>query len=237
MKTTLSFSSLKAFSQSPDHFIAYKNKVFKPSSAMEFGTAVHMAVLEPELFHQTYDLAEGRKGTKIYKTQLEAGRKLLTQSEWTACHTIQEKVLTHPLSAELLGQCTSLEEKVQGEIEGHPFRGIVDARCKDFAIDLKTTKDGSPREFANSVWRLKYHLQAAIYCELTGAKDYWIIAVENTAPYVVTAYLLDQDLLDRGRELMFDLIKQFENWDGASGGYDRNTPNGFFNLEKPSWVV
>lgn len=236
MKTTLSFSSLKAFAQSPSHFIAYKNKERTESPAMRLGTAAHCAVLEPEEFSKRYDLAVGRKGTKLYKEQLEKGRILLTNSEWETTHRIQEAVLTHPMSAELLAQCTTFEEKVEGSVLKTPFRGIVDGMCKDFILDLKTTKDGSPEEFSKQVYYQKYHMQAAIYCELTGVDDYWIVAVESAAPHIVTAYLLDKEAISKGREQLHELINQFNAWDGTPGGYDRDSEFGFLNLELPTWV-
>ena len=53
----ISSSQLKLFLESPKHFEARYitgHMPFKTSKAMERGTLVHMAVLEPELFNQTY---------------------------------------------------------------------------------------------------------------------------------------------------------------------------------------
>lgn len=236
MKTRLSFSSLKAFSKSPDHFLAYKNRQVKESPAMILGTAVHMAILEPEKFSETYDMALARKGTKSYNAQLEQGRKLLTQTDWEKVHQMQEKVLTHPMSAELLSQCTEFEKGLEGKIKGFDFRGFADGLCKDFILDLKTTKDASPVNFTRDFYNNAYHLQAAIYCELTGISDYWVIAVENTPPHAVTAYLVQSEFIDKGKEYLNELISKFDAWDGEGGGYDKETEFGFFELELPHWV-
>ena len=52
----LSKSGLDQFRKSPAHFRAWQDGTTKNESspALEFGTAVHMAILEPELFAKSY---------------------------------------------------------------------------------------------------------------------------------------------------------------------------------------
>ena len=232
----LSFSSLKAFAESPSHFIAYKERQVEPTTAMLFGTAVHEAVLEPEKFKLNYAIARARKGTKIYLSQLEEGKKLLNKSDYYSCKKIAENIKAHPMANELLNQCTEFEKEIKGTIHGLPFRGFADAISPDFVLDLKTTRDGSPYEFTNSVYRMKYHIQAAIYTTLTNKTDYWIVAVENKAPYVVTAYLIDKKYLIGAQMDLLNLIEEFKEWNGKPGGYDRYADNGYLTLKPPTWI-
>ena len=65
----LSYSSLKQFSISPSHFLAYKKRVFVSSPSMTLGTAVHTLVLEPETFDARYYVMPNdiRRGTNAFK--------------------------------------------------------------------------------------------------------------------------------------------------------------------------
>ena len=64
----LSFSSCKAFSQSPAHFVAYKERKQHETPAMRLGTAVHMAVLEPEKFGERYQVSQPAAAPKRSKS-------------------------------------------------------------------------------------------------------------------------------------------------------------------------
>ena len=61
----LSFSSLKAFSRSPLAFLDYKLGPRKETAAMNFGTLVHRAILEPEKYEQTTLIWDGRRAGDI----------------------------------------------------------------------------------------------------------------------------------------------------------------------------
>ena len=75
----LSYSSLKEFAKSPNHFIQYIERKFEASDAMIFGSAVHCAILEPDEFHNRYFVldeseimeelkdAKSPRATKAYK--------------------------------------------------------------------------------------------------------------------------------------------------------------------------
>lgn len=86
-------------------------------------------------------------------------------------------------------------------------------------VDIKTTKDASKRAFEKSIWTYGYHRQGAFY--LAGAKasgfaaeHFAIIAVENTPPYAVAIYRLDDGALDAGFLEVFGTITP----EGRAGG-------------------
>ena len=234
----LSYSSLKEFGKSPAHFIAYKNKERTESAAMRFGTAVHSAVLEPEKFKAEYLTTDVRRGTKAHKALMEENpeKSFLNGSDWFGIGRIKDNVQRNELASDLLNHCDKIEQLVEGEIEGIPFRGFVDAMSSDYLVDLKTTKDGSEREFQRSAFNFKYYLQAAVYRELTGVDDFWIITAENSAPYTITPYLMSQSYLDRGYAELMKLISDFKAWDGKAQGYTAKTDTEFFTLDAPTWA-
>jgi hypothetical protein len=135
---------------------------------------------------------------------------------------------------DLISLADRYEVEVTGDIKGLPFRGFVDAMGVNYLVDLKTCRDASPQEFQRSAWNFDYYLQAAVYCELTGLRDFWIVACETQAPYNVVSYYISDEYLDRGRVKLYDLIEKFKAWDGEPQGYAQG--DNFFTLDAPRWA-
>ncbi len=234
----LSFSSLKEFAKSPAHFIAYKNKQKTDTAAMRFGTAVHSAVLEPQKFELEYLPTDLRRNTKAYKALVDdnPSKTFLTGSDWTAIKRIKSNIKGCQMAYDLLSGCNKIEQLVTGTIEGIEFRGFVDAMNTDYMIDFKTTQNGSPKEFGRSAFNFSYYLQAAIYRELTGVQDFWIVTAENQSPYTITPYILSEEYLERGRVELMSLISDFKAWNGEAIGYAGSEEHEFFVLNAPNWA-
>ena len=168
---------------------------------MRFGTAVHSAILEPQKFKSDYDKTDLRRNTKAYK-ELDDSKLWLSSSEWSSIEGIKRSISRNVAASDELSKCAHFEQEVKGVIKGVEFRGFVDAMSQDTIIDLKTTQDASPDGFSRSVYNFNYHLQAAIYLELTGAKKFYILAVENQSPYPCTIYELSQEAIDSGLAML-----------------------------------
>jgi len=241
----LSFSSMKAFSQSPAHFLAYKQRKQHETPAMRFGTAVHMAVLEPHKFDDAYQVATARRGTKAHKEQQEAHPEaiFLTEGEMLDVISLRNAVREHKTARQLFEQCNAFEQEIRGNIMGHEFRGFADAVSPTFTVDLKTTQKGNPWDFRSDAYRQKYHVQGYIYTRLLSQAlgrevgEHWLVTVEKTSPYVVTCYRLSGSYLKRGADDLQKMLKDFEQWDGAPQGYDAESAFGFFDLDVPTWAV
>ena len=225
--STLSYSSLKEFLKSPAHFVAYKNREVEETPAMRFGTAVHMAILEPAQFEEKYLMTENRRNTKAYKAEVEQypDATFLSKSEVKSIREITFNFKLNPSAYKMVANCTKYEEEVEGTINDVPFRGFVDGwnQKAKYCIDIKTTSDASPDAFTKSVYNFGYHLQAAIYKELTGCKDYYIIAIENKPPHTSVVYKLSEGFLDSGFALLHQGISKWKEWDGNWRGYDNDT--------------
>lgn len=233
----LSYSALKAFAKSPNHYLQYVNREFVETPAMVLGSALHCLVLEPDEYSKRYITApKFDRRTKAGKEQAEAwelaadGKTHITADQEQAAMAMSSAIRCHSLAYRLL-QNTRHEQEYEGTIYGFPFRGIADAVGGNTVIDLKTCQDASPDGFRRSASNLDYHLQAAIYTLLTGCDNFYWIAVESAAPYNVAVYQPTQDSLSAAAEYLHQLIERFREWDGQPVGYGEN----IYELDLPPW--
>jgi len=117
---------------------------------------------------------------------------------------------------------------------------------KGIIIDIKTTKDGSPKAFAKDVANLEYPIQAVM--QMKGAiqsgavekmESYYWLAVEKVAPYNVTLYEFQMDdwqFVDD--KLTYYMTKIKESLDSCVyKGYSAEADNqlGIISLELPMY--
>lgn len=234
----LSYSALKQFAKSPNHYLMYVGREFVETPAMVLGSALHCLVLEPEKWSERYITApKFDRRTKAGKEQAEAwelaadGRTHITADQEQAVMAMKSAIMSHRVASELLEQ-TRPEVPVEGDIEGVQFKGVVDALGDRYAVDIKTTSDASPEAFRRQASQLDYHLQAAIYTQLTGKTFKWI-AVESAPPYNVAVYEPTIDSMDAADAYLRNLIADFIVWDGQPVGYGEN----IYELDLPPWHV
>jgi hypothetical protein len=232
----LSYSALKAFAKSPNHYLQYVNREFVETPAMVLGSALHCAVLEPGMYAERYVIApKFDRRTKAGKEQAEAwelatdGVTGITAEQDQAVQAMKHAIRSHSAAARLLNG-TRCEVPVEGEIEGVQFKGVIDALGKSYAVDIKTTTDASPEAFRKQASNLDYHLQAVIYTHLTGKRFKWI-AVESAPPYNAVVYEPTPDSMDAANAYLRNLIADFIAWDGRPVGYGEN----IYELELPPW--
>lgn len=195
------------------------------TDALRFGSALHMAVLQPELFQKRwavkYPRAEGYMAKN--KALTESGFDLLSAAEWTACERMRDAVRNHPTAARVLGG-----EAERSAVWTDPETGLLckarfdDIRRTACVVDLKTTTDASPEAFSRSVWNYGYHLQAAHYlagAEALGidATHFVIIAIEKDPPYALKVYRIQDDALWAGQEQRKRLMAQYAKCIDSNG--------------------
>ena len=198
-------SSLDLIARSPAHY-RYSAKR-EATRAMEIGSAVHAAILEPELFERDYMLLQD-----------VTDRRASAYKE--ACKTYpSERVLTGTEAAQIAGmqasvRCELLQQAGWAEISVFatcPETGLL-IKCRfDYltadghAVDLKTTQDAQASEFAKSVFNYRYHVQDAFYrhafAAATGAElqAFTFLAVEKEPPFYHAEYELDAEAQEIGR--------------------------------------
>lgn len=107
-------------------------------------------------------------------------------------------------------------------------------------VDLKSTDDPSPEEFARSVARYGYHRQAAWYSTaaeaLTGVRpSFAFVAVRSSPPYEVSVYELEPEAVEQGerenRETLAELSRAM-----ATGNYAASWESGVTTINLPKWA-
>lgn len=225
----VSKSLLDQMARTPHHARAYLDGArTEPTKAMEFGTALHSAVLEPAVFANNYQLFDGDRRIKAGKAEyddlIRIGKTPISSADYNIIQAMQHSVANHPLACKLL----SYGEAEQSVFWNHNVG--VQLKCRPdwwirevgIVVDLKTTEDASPAGFARSVAKYRYHVQAAHYMDGCRAEQFLFIAVEKKAPYAVAVYELDKEALAEGRRLRdrdvlrYQSCAEFGVWPGYS---------------------
>lgn len=81
-------------------------------------------------------------------------------------------------------------------------------------VDLKTTRDASPRTFERAIFQYGYHRQGAFYLRSAKAhglphQHYVIIAVEKEPPHGVCVYRLTEGAIDAGDCQLEPLLRRY----------------------------
>lgn len=213
-QSAISKSGLDLIARCPALFKHRRENPIEPTAAMRMGTLVHTAILEP------HDLCNLVVAPKIERRsnagkaewaawQLEnEGKQIVEADELDTLRAITAAVHAHPGAGKALAMLASVEDSIfwQDEDTG------IDCRCRPdgvlsngLIIDVKTTKDARPDEFAKSIANYRYHVQAAFYADGylthhgTPPKGFMFIAVEPFEPYLVACYVASPEMIIRGR--------------------------------------
>jgi hypothetical protein len=238
----LSFSSLKAFAESPRSFVHYKEGKRITSPAMLKGTLIHRRILEPAAYAHTVEVWEGKRAGKAWTEykEAQAGKDIVTRSENEVIQGAYFAVQSHPIAKELIDGCTDREAEVTWELDGLPFRGYVDGYNENYALDIKTAPDVSYKGVERAVWSMKYFMQAALYRQALKAqgialKAYYVISVQAVAPHNVAVYRLSEAYMNRGDQLASQLVRDFKAWDGKPT-HDPQTLTGAITMSAPGYA-
>ena len=226
------------------------------SPALEFGTAFHAAILEPDVYAAEYAVApvadKRTKAWKEFKAENE-GRKILSLSDAEDLAAMRDQIEAHPEASALLGGSGQNEATL---IWKDPMVGTL---CKARAdrltvwndihlaiVDLKTTTSAAPRDFSRDAARYGYHLQAAWYIRAMNAiapnepqapvRRFFIVAVEKTAPHCVAVYELEEEAIEAGSRQITEYLVRFEEcrerdeWPSPAG-------SGIETLYLPAWAT
>lgn len=212
----LSFSSCKNLleTSTPLQFLRYCTRdrsKDKSTPSLVFGKLVHNLLLEPHNFNRGFliqDILPKALVKRLKPLQGKLKVDIVKADKVIAAMQLCKDIRANKHARDLL-QDTDKEKLVEGEILAVPFRGYVDIINTYYIADLKTTQSVDPKKFMYSMLKYNYHLQAAIYRELTGVKDYYIIAVEvNTG---LTRVFNIGKYIHLGADLLSGIIKRYKH--------------------------
>jgi len=234
--------------RSPAHARQYMLTPPEPTPAMVLGQAIHMAVLQPDLFRQCYvRRPELDLRTKAGREALEALQKehpsatILTPEQYDTCLAIRDAVYAHPIAKKLLGGESERSVVWRDKETGVLCKGRFDHLNLRLGTitDLKTTEDASPRSFQRSIWSYGYHMQGGFYMDASEAHDlgiefYTIIAIEKQPPYAVAVYQLSPEAIQAGRQELRPLLRQWAECERT--GYWPAYPLEAVEISLPDWA-
>jgi len=240
----LSSSGLKMLKRSPEKFKYHQDNPTQPTPAMEFGTAAHMFILEPEEFFNHYAVCEDDVDRRSAKWKLfvadNPDKIHLKVSEYEQLKAMSEALKRQPLAS------IALDHKGEIEVEKYWKDDGVDFKCKldkwiphlNMIVDYKTAKDASQAGFIKSAYSLGYHIQCAQYqaaYEKEGIKPAFLFIVqEKEAPYLTEVFEPDDRFLAKGIEERNELIKTYKECEENNLWYSYN--RGLRRLTLPAWV-
>jgi len=252
--TRIGKSGLDMIRKSPAHYWAkYLDPNLErkePTAALQIGTAVHHAILEPDEFERRYKvMPEINKRTNDGKAEFAAlmehakatGLTFLTQDDLDLCNRMRDSARKHPAARILLEKGVP-EDTIfwQDADTGMLCKSRRDWMSETgYITDIKTTTDASPREFGRSCINYRYPVQSAFYFD--GHKQafgqapegFAFIAVEKEPPYAVAVYYMTKQTYNLGRkEYRQDLnvyAKCIQTNEWPAYGDD------FMPLELPEW--
>ena len=204
----ISKSDLDLIARSPLHYWARKldpeRDTHGGTDAMVLGSAVHAAVLQPDLFASRYATipddaprrptdrqinakapsAETLSAVAFWRDfeRANAGKELLTPDQFTTALRIRDSVLSDPLARRAFEGCRAEQSVHAIDPEtGEHIKCRIDALQEGMGLiaDLKTTEDASEDAFSRSVATYRYYIQQPWYQDVCKAAfgeapPYWV---------------------------------------------------------------
>jgi len=222
---------------------------FEPSKSMELGTALHLALLEPDVFRDKILVIpdevlakNGAKSTNDYK-QFEAenqGRLLLKNDDFMNVVSAYHAVHQHPAAGPLIAAKGITEKPITFKWYNTNCKGIPDKVIPGVAIvDVKSTCVVQPKKFQRQAEDLLYDVQACFYrdgCLEVYAErlPFVFIAAEMEPPYRVRAYQAPDDWFMSGFAIINDIVQEYERRVSENDWSDVEDRD-FVLLEKMRW--
>lgn len=231
--------------------------VREETPALGFGAGFHCQLLEPDNFDKRFYVmadVDGRtkegKAAKAAALEAAGERTIIKDSDYESIQRMTDAVRNNRRVADILAvgghaECTMLWRDDETGVE---CRGRADwlGTGSEFILDFKSCLSASPRDFGTAIARHGYHRQGVMYPDgaegagIRGASSWpfvWV-AVENTPPYHVELYTMQEMDLTPARDQYKHLLRRLKHH------HDTNTWPGYVEADKtfgvlnvPSWAL
>lgn len=182
--------------------------------SMELGTVVHGLILGTGQPVEVlgYDSYKTKKAQDDRKTAIAAGSVPMLIADYAEAQKIAAAVYAHPLAGALLSEGDAEQSMFWQDPEfGIWCRGRTDSLTyfdQPVIVDVKTTSDASPAEFARSADKYRYYMQDPYYRDGLAAVlgcdpddiDFVFVVVPTEPPYLPMVYRLEETDVELGRQ-------------------------------------
>lgn len=207
-----------------------------PTDAMELGSALHVAFLEPELMPERVTKWEHRRaGADWEKFQHDnPGKIILTAKMHAALVGMVRSLRQHPEVRRWLSRIEDTEVSALDDFAGALCKARGDALTSDPLIDLKTVASGEPYKIQKQAWDLGYYIQAAVHTHLFKRDRFILLTVESSPPYDVCPWELPPSFIQAGHDEAKAIVERYlecekhGQWPGRSQTIQK--------LEAPAWM-
>lgn len=198
----ISCSKLKLFLECPAKYRAQYISGTMPEvqkTAFDLGSAVHIATLEPHRLAETVicqpeDIKQRRGAAWEAFEAANQGKLILKPADYQLINMANKSVAEHPYASLLIknGQAeTSIYKR--DEETGLIIKCRPDYRMDGLLVDVKTAASAEPRKFGFDAKKFGYHIQDAMYRDISGVPEFAFLVIENKAPCIVTAPVIMSD--------------------------------------------
>jgi exodeoxyribonuclease VIII len=230
----LSYSSLKAFQKSPQHFVEYRLTKKEPTPALIFGNLLDVMILTPEEYERKYAImphdikkptsaqVNAAKPSEASVIQIQRynewcdanrGKTWIDQDDKNLADFLAKKTFDNAKAKDILDRVASTQQKMSWthKATNLPLIGYKDMQGDTFIGDLKSSADGSPEVFMKSAFQFGYHIQTGAYLDFEKTMfgrfpDYYFLVVETTAPYNISVYKATKEFIELGTQQFNELM-------------------------------
>lgn len=208
-----------------------------PTDSMQLGSALHTAMLEPELLPSRVVRWDGgaRRGKEWEAFKYaHADKIILTENSHDELIGMVRSLRQNKHVKQWQSKVEDVEVSAVGEFNGLTVKARCDALTPDPLIDLKMVRTNEPRAFANAVMQYGYHIQGALYRHIFGRSNFWLVTVERTPPHDVVVFDMSRELLDNGLKELTRLTDSYKHC--AKTGVWPGRCDDIYPLELPEWA-
>ncbi len=259
-RTEVSKHDLDMIARAPLFYRYKKDNPIVEDDEMNFGSLVHMVVLQPEMIDICTRILPPDAPKRPSITQINAkkpsdetlsaiawwsnwndtanGRYRVTTSDLEKAHEMKASLLSNPATAKYLEVEGKREASLFWEREGVKCRARLDIFTSTEIPDLKTCWDASRNGFMKEIGKRRYAHQGEHY--LDGAKacgsaalSFVLIAVESVKPYLCAAHQLGETSIEVAGQENRQLLRTYKQCQDS--GIWSNIADDHRPLEAPVW--
>jgi hypothetical protein len=208
--------------KTPAHLKAYLDgEREKETAAMQFGTVLHRALLEPDTYRGAFHIRpEGMRFTTKDGIAWQAAhndKPILSLTEAKQIDAMVWNVHNHPFAKRLLAGGLPEQSIFVLDDHGTLRKSRLDMLTQGTVVpDIKTCESASLDNFERNISKYRWHVQAAYYidnCKLAGIEKtaFFFVCVEKTPPFAVRCLQLVDEAVNIGRTLYQRDIQIYRN--------------------------